>query len=318
MTRPVLEDHFNRLGVAIDDCPPVPRQIDGGTFAGSVVCDEDAIPAPGLGQLPRVDDDVREPLEEDPRFDFVFRTRRNDVEGDLAEGLVPNRNQHHVDVGGSQGARRRYKSNRAEQPIEADAARLHRHELPVRRKPPEGHEQRQKKRHRNRQRKRVRQERHDQPSDGQERDPLRHVFLGVPHQLGNDEEKREDGQAKAERPGHLTKDVAVESAHQRSAVLSGLIGSIIRFGVGSEPFPEGFRQRRITGVMLTNRGCMRPRLRLPVGSSRLRHRLNSSALERISCSAQAHRAPRPAPTRVSSGLFRERVLSDACWLSVLE
>ena len=45
-------------------------------------------------------------------------------------------------------------------------------------------------------------------------------MLGVPHELGDDEQEREDAEPQHERPGHLAKDVAVENAHERSRVES--------------------------------------------------------------------------------------------------
>ena len=63
--------------------------------------------------------------------------RRHDVEGDLAEGLVRVRQRHDRFVGGRRGRQDREQRNRAQQPEEADAAGLHRHELAVGRQPAE-------------------------------------------------------------------------------------------------------------------------------------------------------------------------------------
>ncbi len=210
MARTVVEDEADRLLLAIDGQPPAPGEVRRG-FVAARISEEDLPPAPGGDHVTDVERAVgAEPLEEHARLDVAFRARRENVEGDLAEPLVlfRERDDHHV--------RRRRRRNgrearhRPQHAEDADAARLHRHELAVRREAAQAEQQAQQHRHRDREAQRLRKERRQHARHRRPSDALRDQLLALLKDRRDLEDEGEDHQAQEEGEQHLTNEVAIE------------------------------------------------------------------------------------------------------------
>jgi hypothetical protein len=207
----LLEHHVHALGVAIDRHAPAAGEIDRRALAVAQVGEEDAVPPDARRRhFAHVQHHVAEIGEEHARFHFTFRPAGGDVERDLAKALVGVGDADDEDVGGGGPRRDGDQSDRTQQPQQADAARLQRHELAIGRQPAERHQQRQQQRHGQRQRERLRDEAHHQRRHDLGRDALGDERLRVIHHHGNNEDECEDEQPEQKWREDLPDHVAVD------------------------------------------------------------------------------------------------------------
>ena len=149
------------------------RKIHRGLIASGRVREEHIPPAPAGRQAPDVDHPVGEVLEEHAGLDAALDARRHHAEGDFPEGLVALGQGDDGLVGGGGGRHDRDDRHGTDQAGQADAARLKRHELAIRRQPAEADEDAEQHRHRDGQAQRLGQERQEQPGHDRERNAAR-------------------------------------------------------------------------------------------------------------------------------------------------
>ncbi len=151
--------------LAVDLNPPFLREVNRGLVSLRRVAHKDIAPSASWNDVLDVDDVVRKLLEEHPRLDLRFSLLLHQAQRDFTKRLIG------VGQGDDDLVRRRRGSDesnqehRAGQAQQADAARLHRHKLAVRRQTREAHQDSQEHGDRNRQAQRLRQERHEDAKD---------------------------------------------------------------------------------------------------------------------------------------------------------
>jgi hypothetical protein len=131
----------------------------------------------------------------------------------LPEHLIAgrHRHEHHGRRGGP--AKGRHEADGNEEPPEAHAAGLHRHELTVAREASERDQQSEQQRHRNAERERLRDERREHRGEHAQRHALRDERLDVAPERFDDEDEGEDDQPDAKRHQDLADDVPVDDSH---------------------------------------------------------------------------------------------------------
>jgi hypothetical protein len=186
VARAVLEHHFDLPLHLIQNHAPMPHEVNRLRTAWRVVGHEDVVP-PAFGRnVAHIEHEVGELVEEDAWLDLAFCALREHVVRDFAECLIRVRQRFEHHVGRRHPAENGNEGDRAEQPRNADAARLHRDEFTIRRQPAERDEQRNQERRGNRQRERRRKQRRHRA----QHDRRRHAFgderFGVLHHRRHD------------------------------------------------------------------------------------------------------------------------------------
>ena len=150
---------------------------------------EDVAPAGAVaGDVPRIEGQVREVLEEDPRLDLGGDPGGHDFSQQRLVVLVAGRHRPDHHVAGRQAGRQRAGGHRPQQARQADPAGLQGDGLAVGGQAAEPDEQPDKQRDRNRDPQRLWQQRRHDPQDGDGADAfldeaLRHLHQRVDQQV---------------------------------------------------------------------------------------------------------------------------------------
>jgi hypothetical protein len=153
---------------------------------------------------------IREAREEDERLDVALSPRRDDVVGDLPVSLVGvGERDDHV-VGGGGAGNQREERDRPEDPEHADAARLERDELAVRRQAAQAQQDPVQQRHRNRDAQRLRDQRQQDAQDDRPRHALGDQPLGVQQDGRHHQHEGEADQRQERRRHDFAHEIPVE------------------------------------------------------------------------------------------------------------
>ena len=158
----------------------------------------------------------RQAFIEDARLHVVLRPRRDGLEDDVAKPLIGVGQHHDEGVAGGGGGDDGQGEDGAQQPGDADAARLHDDDLPIPRHPAQAHQQAEQHRHRNRDAEPLRHQQQQELRNRPAVHALGDQLLGVVHDRRDQQQEGEDQQAQEDQRQGLAQDVAVDDANHHA------------------------------------------------------------------------------------------------------
>ena len=135
---------------------------------------------------------------------------------DVREQLVGRGDAEFRELGRSLRTDARQRADRKQQAPHADAERVKRHDLAIRREPPEGNQHADQSRHRERKYENRRQGTQEEKSNTASAAGVADDQVHQPHQLRDEKYERKNGEAQQGVGEDFAKDVSVEDAHGRA------------------------------------------------------------------------------------------------------
>jgi hypothetical protein len=217
VTRAVGQLELHEAFFTVERDAPLPREIDVCRRAIDIG-DQHVFPAAPGREIPDVDDVIREVLKEDLGLDVLLELLRDEAVGDLAKRRIRGRQRDDDLVGGGGRANRGEQDHGAKQAHQADAAGLHRDELPVGGQPSEPHEDPQENGHGNRDAQGLRQEHVECAQDGRPGYAAGDEGRTLLEKRRHLQQERQHHQAQYEWEDHFAEKVAVERGEHRACL----------------------------------------------------------------------------------------------------
>ncbi len=227
VVRAVVQHHLHRAFRLVEKQAAPLRQIGLGLRRRAALGDQDIGPAHSRRHLANVNDEIRELRVEHARLDLRFAARHEQLEGNLPECLICERQRDDHDVGRCRRRDEAEQQERTEEAANADAAGFHRHDLTIARQPAERDEDADEQGHRDGDAERLRHERRQHPNDDVPRRAFRNQRFAVLQNRRNFEREREQQQREPERSHELAQHITVENPqHSGSSakISQGLAG----------------------------------------------------------------------------------------------